>query len=263
MADFKAMDKSAFWLDIEYHSAFGRGLATREELCRIGVADVFRDLLVNGSIDRDSKYGETLEWCHKNGFIQSDAIGEEVYYILPSPLHESYLSWRLMPPDVVIPHDTILDFAIAVILQFSPAQLLKPPCRMNGTDTDKPPEAQYQKEFYRGLFTLFGGAFGSPEFGTESGARQGRIDFFIEAKKWGIELVRDGKGLYEHGSRFDVTGAYGTWLPTNDMLDYLLLDFRGNRPIVTHGELFYGLADDLSFYISVLTRYSELVSRRI
>jgi len=59
--------------------------------------------------------------------------------------------------------------------------------------------------------------------------------------------VRDGKDLYEHGFRFDVTGAYRTWLPTNDMLDYLLLDFRGNRPIVTHGETFCGLADDLSF----------------
>jgi len=246
MADFKTMNKSAFWINIEYHSAFGRGLATREDLCRTGVADIFRDLLVNESIDRNSKYGGALEWCYKNGFIQSDAIEEQVYYILPSPLHEAYLSWRLMPSDVVIPHDTILDFAIAVILQFSPAQLLKPPRRMNGTPKDKPPEAQYQKEFYRGLFTLFGGAFGSPEFGTESGARPGRIDFFIEAKKWGIELVIDGKASYEHGSRFDVTGAYGTWLPT-DMLDYLLLDFRGNRPTVTHGELSYGLAADLPF----------------
>jgi len=161
-ADFKVMDKRAFWHDIEYHSAFGRGLATREELCRIGVAHIFRDLLVNESIDRDSKYGEALEWCHKKGFIQSDAIDEQVSYILPSPLHESYLSWRLMPRDVLIPHDTILDFAIAVILQFSPGQLLKPSRRMDGMDTDKPPEAQYQKEFYRGLCTLFGGGIWIP-----------------------------------------------------------------------------------------------------
>jgi hypothetical protein len=135
MADFKTMDKSAFWLDIEYHSAFGRGLAAREELCRIGVTDIFRDLLVNESIDHNSKYGGALEWCYENGFIQSDAIEEQVYYILPSPLHEAYLSWRLMPSDVVILHDTILDFAIAVILQFSPAQLLKPPVHNQYCDT--------------------------------------------------------------------------------------------------------------------------------
>lgn len=245
MADFKAMNKSAFWNDVEYHSAFGRGLPTREDLCVIGNANVFRDLLINESIDHGPKHGEALEWCHKHGFIQSDAFEEQVYYVLPSPLHEAFLSWKLMPSDVVIPYDSVLELAIAVICQFSPSQLLTPRRRTNGTPQDKPPEAQYQKEFYRGLFKLFGGAFGSPEYGTERGTRQGRIDFFIDAKKWGIELVRDGNELYEHGSRFEETGAYGVWLTANDMLQYLTLDFRRTQPVVSHGELFFGFADDL------------------
>jgi hypothetical protein len=236
MADFKVMNKSAFWFHVEYYSAFGRGLPTNEELRVIGYANVFRDLLINESIDHGAKYGEALEWCHRHGFIQCDALEEQVYYVLPSPLHEAYLSWKLMPLDVIIPYDAVLDLAIAVIRQFSPSQLLTPPPRMKGTVEDKPPEAQYQKEFYRGLFKLFGGAFGSPEYGTERGARRGRIDFFIDAKKWGIELVRDG---IEHGSRFEETGAYGVWLPANDMLQYLILDFRRTQPIVTHGELFF------------------------
>ena len=35
-------------------AGFGRGLATRKELCKIGVADVFRGLLVNEFIDREN-----------------------------------------------------------------------------------------------------------------------------------------------------------------------------------------------------------------
>jgi len=123
---------------------------------------------------------------------------------------------------------------------------------MKDTSKDKPPEAQYQNEFYQGLFNLCGGAFGSPEYGTERGARQGCIDFFINAKKWGIELVRDGKELNEHGSRFEETGTYGVWLPEH-MYQYLLLDFRTTQPTVTHGELFF----------SLLTRDSKFVSCHI
>ena len=143
------MDKSKFWKNIEYHSAFGRGLPTSEELCKIGVADVFRDLLINGSIDHGgSQYNLAVEWCHKKGFIQSNAFEEQVYYVLPSPLHEAYLSWRLMPSDLVIPHVTILDLAITVICRFNPSQLLSPPRRLKGRENNKPPEAQYQKEFF-------------------------------------------------------------------------------------------------------------------
>ena len=223
--------------------------------------------MIDGSIERNSAlspdYDDAVVWCHKNGFIQSGAIEEQIYYVLPSPLHKAFLSWRLMPSDVVIEHDTILDLTIAVICQFSPSQLSKPPHRMRGESNDNPPEAQYQKEFYRGLFELFGGAFGSPEYGTERGAQQGRIDFFIDARKWGIELLRDGKELYEHGSRFEETGAYGVWLPTKDMLEYLILDFRRSQPIVTHSELFYGFADDLYSCFKLSLRHPTLVSHRV
>ena len=57
--------------------------------------------------------------------------------------------------------------------------------------------------------------------------------------------MRDENELYEHGSHFEETGAYGVWLPANDMLQYLILDFRRTQPIATHGELFFGFSDDL------------------
>jgi len=59
------------------------------------------------------------------------------------------------------------------------------------------------------------------------GARvAGRIDFFIPIVKWGIEITRDGSWIPAHDARFADSGAYGAWLKSADMNDYILLDFR-------------------------------------
>src|SRR5436190_11060506 len=71
----------------------------------------------------------------------------------------------------------------------------------------------------------------SPEFGTGTAVKKpGRIDFFFSALKWGFELLRDG----EHASRFDQDGAYGAWVETAEMEDYLILDFRVDKPVCAH-----------------------------
>jgi hypothetical protein len=100
--------------------------------------------------------------------------------------------------------------------------------------TDHPPKAQYQQEFYRAIFDVVGPAYTSPEYGTERGSRKGRIDFFIRSKQWGIELLRDVSSLQEHSARFGAKGAYGMWIPSKKMVDYLILDFRTNQPQVAH-----------------------------
>jgi len=95
----------------------------------------------------------------------------------------------------------------------------------------RPPEAQYQEEYYRCVHNLTRGNVRiSPEYAAAFGSRAGRIDFFIPGKKWGIELTREGSKLDEHGSRFAKDGAYGQWLQTSDMEDYVLLDFRSTMP---------------------------------
>jgi len=69
-----------------------------------------------------------------------------------------------------------------------------------------------------------GGVRICPEPLTAPGARKGgRIGFYVPGGKWGIELTREGKGLSEHSSRFDLTGV---WLTSNDMVDYIHLDCR-------------------------------------
>ena len=41
-----------------------------------------------------------------------------------------------------------------------------------------------------------------PEYGTG----EGRVDFYILAKEWGVELLRDGDRLAEHSGRFSQPG---------------------------------------------------------
>ena len=139
-----------------------------------------------------------------------------------------------MPSTNEIPYETVLQLAIAVIGKFNPSQLSDPERRVGDSSTACPPEAQYQQEFYRAFVDVVGPAYTSPEYGTERGAHKGRIDFFIRSKKWGIGLLRDGSNLQEHSSRFGEEGAYGMWIPSNAMVDYLILDFRSNRPQVAH-----------------------------
>ncbi|KAJ7287322.1 hypothetical protein C8J57DRAFT_1048858, partial [Mycena rebaudengoi] len=83
-------------------------------------------------------------------------------------------------------------------------------------------------EFYRSLLD-FGQVYVSPEFSSARNDLSGRIKFYIQSKKWGIELVRDGDRLGEHSDRFDrINGAYDRWMNGRfpDMEDFIILDFR-------------------------------------
>jgi hypothetical protein len=246
MEDFQTMDKANLWRELGTRSAFGRGLPERKELAEAPMANIFKKLLVNGFVLSDNEdKDEALDSCYRSGWIQADVdeVGndsddedeiEPVCYTFPSSLHRSYVSWRLMPSVNEIPYETVLQLAIAVIEKFNPSQLSDAERRVAGLSTDHPPETQYQQEFYRAIFDVVGPAYTSPEYGTERGSRKGRIDFFIRSKQWGIELLRDVSSLQEHSARFGAKGAYGMWIPSKKMVDYLILDFRTNQPQVAH-----------------------------
>jgi hypothetical protein len=112
----------------------------------------------------------------------------------------------------------LLAFAINVIQLFSPRQLSSERT-VGASDLQRPPEAQFQDEFYRCCHTYSNGSLISfPEFGGIGG----RIDFYIPLKKWGVELLRDGDRLNGHSSRFIGKGAYAEM----EFSDYIILDFR-------------------------------------
>ena len=92
----------------------------------------------------------------------------------------------------------------------------------------RPPEAQFQDEFYRCCHAYSkGSVLTFPEFGSKTG----RVDFYIPTKKWGVELLRDGDQLEQHSARFSQTGNYGKTLC---LLDHIVLDCRVNNPKLPH-----------------------------
>jgi hypothetical protein len=89
------------------------------------------------------------------------------------------------------------------------------------------PEAQYQDEFYRCSQAVAPGNITFSEFG----ARKGHIDFYFPSKKWGVELLRDGKDLQGHAGRFSSQERYKKTVQTTE---YVILDFRRSIPIKAH-----------------------------
>jgi len=141
-------------------------------------------------------------------------------YIFPSPLHRWFVEGKLFGFNPTVPpHITLLQFSTEVIRSFSPLNLANER-RIGPGFIQRPLEAQYQDEFYRSCHELSrGSTITFPEFGTA----KGRVDFYIPARKWGIELLRDGRALEEHWGRFSSTGIYTTTLALDD---YIILDFR-------------------------------------
>jgi hypothetical protein len=211
---------------------FSQGLPSSEQLQDVNVAAVFQELLTEGSIMRAGD--ANVDICHHRGWIHSDKNSDRTCYVFSSPLHAIYASWKLIPSVIHCPFLTVRDMAFAILKTFIPSQLSSP-STIGVAFSDRPIEARYQHEFYRGLFAATGGGVRiCPELFTASGARKGRIDFFVPGQKWGIELIQEGNDLAGHGARFALKGKYGVWLTSNHMVDYIILDCWTSMPELPH-----------------------------
>jgi hypothetical protein len=208
---------------------FSRGLPSVNDLQQATVATVFRKLLTHGSIIASENHDE--DFCHRCGWMRSEQLSGKICYTFPSPLHAMYVSWRLIPATIQCPFPTIRDMTFSILKKFNPSQL--PSSCIEVAFLDRPMEARYQFEFYRGLFAATGGGVRiCPELFTAPGTCKGHINFFIPEKKWGIELIREEtqSSLSEHSSCFGLGSKYGPWLASNDMVDYIILDCRTDMP---------------------------------
>ena len=171
-----------------------------------------------------------LQLCFKKGWLHTDYIDNKTWFFFPSSLHRWVIEWKLCGIcDATFPADNILDFVINVICKFSPQMLMTTQRVSSAGYVQHPPEAQYQDEFYHSCHTHSNSSLVTfPEFGTA----KGRVDFYIPAKKWGVELLRDSNRLVQHSRRFSLeTGSYGTTLP---LTDYIILDCRTTQPRAQH-----------------------------
>ena len=217
---------------------FTRGLPQPTQLQNVSISHVFQAVLCKGYVtDSDFITGDekgALKECFQRGWLHTDrlrVIGRpnEIGYFFSSSLHHWYVEWKLLDTIPAIPFDTsnIMDLVVDVIRALSPCALSTERSIGPGY-VQRPPEAQYQVEFYRCCEKFSKGSLVTfPEFGT----KWGRVDFYIPSKQWGVELLRDGDQLEEHSGRFSQTGSYGTSLT---MSDYVILDCRTTKPMKSH-----------------------------
>lgn len=219
--------------------AFGRGLPQPSDLKKYPhITGFFRNLIRHTEFEEGVVEDAAAQICHRRGWLHS-YMNEEgsTHYTFSSPLHSVYISWLLAPSDNMPAYPSAFKLCLAAISNFKPSRMHIPIRRVGApSPVTRLPEAQYQDEFYRAVFSVTAGSVRiSPEFASATGADVvGRIDFFIPVVKWGIEIMRDGNRLFEHDSRSKASGAYGAWLKSGDMADYILLDCRMSVPRMCH-----------------------------
>jgi hypothetical protein len=209
---------------------------------------------------------EILKRIHEYGWTFSEFRDDKEVYLLPTPVHRAYLSWVLEPSGYDFQETTLLDFTVQVLQRFKPTQIFSTIRRTGSVEPtwilDRPPEAQYQDEFYRACHEVTSGAIRvSPEFAAGRAAlRAGRIDFYISGPKWGVEIMRDEDRLSEHSGRFPDGGSYDPWLEKSEMQDYILLDCRRDCPRDDHPSEQHPVLIDLSNYLTWLARHPKPIS---
>lgn len=224
---------------------FRRGLPPKEDLQNPAIARIFARVLSERSTLRSHYELEddvaALQKCFRCGWFHADKLddgSDDLIYVFASPLHRLFVEWKLWNTVTApmsststvtstLQSTTLLDFAVNVIAGFSPLSISANQ-QIGPQYTQRPPEAQYQDEFYRSCYTYSKGSLVTfPEFGT----KKGRVDFHIPAMEWGVELLREGNQLTQHSGRFSQSGSYKTTLP---IADYIILDFRNTQPKRQH-----------------------------
>jgi hypothetical protein len=243
-----------------------RGLPRIKALQKVDIAHtlskVLRDNAIEVEPDEATIGDDGLNLCFRYGWLHADKVsndeGKKTAYVFSSPLHRWYVEWKLYDTTPRIPFETtsILRFVRDVIVKFSPYKLSTEQ-RIGPGCIQRPPEAQYQDEFYRSCHAYSNGSLQTfPEFSTA----KGRVDFYIPSKEWGVELLRDGDRLEEHSGRFSESGAYGTTLKLSD---YIILDCRKTWPMRPHPGMCIICPIHFSCQADLGHRNSEIVPRCI
>ncbi|KAK2790164.1 hypothetical protein FQN51_002495 [Onygenales sp. PD_10] len=174
-----------------------------------GLSSVLRKAIIENGIEAtDPAQVPGLIAAYKLGYLQSESVEEETtFYDFPTRLHRRYAASLLLDGE----YDGV------ELENFSPRQLKNHPRKPKfGTQiaSAPAPEAQYQSEMYRALHVVTGGrCLVHSEF---SYTTRRKIDFFLNKRTWGVEVMREGDRLQNHLDRFRPNGAYGSWKLVTD-----------------------------------------------
>ncbi|KAL9619029.1 MAG: hypothetical protein Q9160_006350 [Pyrenula sp. 1 TL-2023] len=164
-------------------------------------------------------------FCHKMGYLHTEQTQPnpgQITFIFASPIHRRVAYRRLFPgpePGTKSELMTLRQSCINAIERFSPSVLQNRPTQSR--DSWGVPEAAFQDEVYCCLnYELHN----TPILTEYAHTSDGRIDFYVFPKKWGIEVLQCGSkaDIIKHAARFAPGGQYRAW---NILDDFMILNF--------------------------------------
>ena len=169
---------------------------------------------------------DAYSFCHKWGLlhIEQPAVGRgETTFVFASPLHRRVAYRRLFPgrePDAVSRDISLQQICTNAVARFSPGAL-QPRWYPQSNGKQRIPEAAFQDELYCCLNLEL---HYLPILSEYSHTTDGRIDFYVSDKNWGIEVLQCGSDaeIAKHAARFTNGGRYYAW---GIMDDYIILNF--------------------------------------
>ena len=175
-------------------------------------------------LTRRQKDFDAFAFCHKMGLLHAEKLtkqSKETTFHFASPLHRKAAYHRLLgpEPDALWPGFSLQQTCMHAISRFSPGAF-RHRQRIAGNGSWKFPERAFQNEMYVCL-TLELSHY--PILAEHSNSEEGRIDFFISDRRWGIEILQCGTyaTINEHVARFAPCGKYQSL----GMHDYIVLNF--------------------------------------
>ncbi|KAL4783696.1 hypothetical protein BJX76DRAFT_357720 [Aspergillus varians] len=202
------------------------------------VVRTLRRCLEHGTIPCDLN-DEGVKRCYELGWLHSDQTksyaieNPKMVCFFPSRLHEKFVEYILYTsqprPFPLEQFASTTALCGAIIRRFSQKNLMSSvEIELAPSRSCRPPEAQFQDEFYRCFFSVVGYGVGLSSEWSRAGG--GRIDFRVVDPGWGVEILRDGDRLSDHCNRFEPGGAYHPWIAQGYLTDWLILDFRHTVP---------------------------------
>jgi hypothetical protein len=176
-------------------------------------------------LTRFHKKDDAFAFCHKMGYLhteQSVPRSEETKFTFASPLHRRVAHRRLIshPEQDAIDNLSLQDTCSNAIARFSPGAL-RSRQDLRSSRNWGIPEAAFQDELYCCLNLELRCL---PILSEYAHTKDGRIDFYVADKKWGIELLQCGntREIAVHTARFGKGGRYQEW---GIMDDFIILNF--------------------------------------
>ena len=175
-------------------------------------------------LTRSQENFDEFAFCHKEGLLHAEKPinqNKETTFVFASPLHRKVAYRRLLgpEPDALWPGFSLQQTCMHAISRFSPGAFTHRQ-RISGNRSWKFPERAFQNEMYLCLTLEL---LHLPVLAEHSNNEEGRIDFFISDRMWGIEILQCGKyaTINEHVARFAPHGKYRSL----GLHDYIILNF--------------------------------------